>query len=335
MKKIKKALKLIGWIIFVIVILLVLLLGYFNLPVKEQNDKASLGVTFSHRYAGDIGLDWKETYLAMLNDLQIRKVRLPVYWDLVEVVEGEYDFSDIDWQLAQAREKNVEIILAIGQKVPRWPECAIPEWAMTSDQKRKEALLRFISVVMERYKDEPQIRYWQIENEPFLNFGICPKPDGALLDQELAVARKIDKTKKIMTTDSGELSLWVGAAKRGDVFGTTMYRNIYKPGIGYYTYPIGPRFFRFKYGLIKLFAEQENAIVIELQGEPWIAGWTVNASLPEQFKSMNEEKLRENVTYAKQVGFPEIYLWGVEWWYWLKTEKNYPAVWDVARELYR
>jgi hypothetical protein len=335
MKKIKKALKLIGWIIFVIVILLVLLLGYFNLPVKEQNDKASLGVTFSQRYAGDIGLDWKETYLAMLNDLQIRKVRLPVYWDLVEVVEGEYDFSDIDWQLAQAREKNVEIILAIGQKVPRWPECAIPEWAMTSDQKRKEALLRFISVVMERYKDEPQIRYWQIENEPFLNFGICPKPDGALLDQELAVARKIDKTKKIMTTDSGELSLWVGAAKRGDVFGTTMYRNIYKPGIGYYTYPIGPRFFRFKYGLIKLFAEQENAIVIELQGEPWIAGWTVNASLPEQFKSMNEEKLRENVTYAKQVGFPEIYLWGVEWWYWLKTEKNYPAVWDVARELYR
>jgi hypothetical protein len=315
--------------------LLVLLFIYFNLPVKEQNDKASLGVTFSHRYAQDIGLNWKEAYLAMLDDLQIRKVRLPVYWDLVEVTEGEYDFADIDWQLNRAQERKVEIILAIGQKVPRWPECAIPDWAMSSDQKRKESLLNFISVVMERYKDNPQIRYWQIENEPFLNFGICPAPDGELLDQEIALARKIDKNKEIMTTDSGELSLWVGAAKRGDVFGTTMYRNIYKPGIGYYTYPIGPRFFRFKYGLIKLFADQENAVVIELQGEPWIAGWTINASLEEQFESMNEDKLRENVTYAKKVGFPEIYLWGVEWWYWLKTEKNYPAVWDTARELFR
>lgn len=335
MKNIKKILKIIGWVILVSVFLIILLFIYFNVPVKKQNDKAKLGVTFSYRYARDIGLDWKKAYLATLDDLQIKKVRLPVYWDLVERIEDNYDFSDIDWQLEEAQKRNVEIILAIGQKVPRWPECAIPDWAMISDQKRKESLLKFVSVVVERYKDNPDIKYWQIENEPFLNFGICPKPDGKLLDQEIALVRKINKTKKIMTTDSGELSLWIGAAKRGDIFGTTMYRNIYTPDLGYYTYPIGPRFFRFKYGIIKLFADQENAVVIELQAEPWIAGWTVSAPLSEQFESMNEDKLVENVTYAKQVGFPEIYLWGVEWWYWLKTEKNYPAVWDTARELFR
>ncbi|HRY82401.1 MAG TPA: cellulase family glycosylhydrolase [Candidatus Moranbacteria bacterium] len=334
MKWIRKGIKFIIWTTVIIFILVIALFIYFNIPVRDQNDRAKLGVTFSYRYAGDIGLNWKETYLAMLDDLKIKKVRLPVYWDLSEKKEGQFDFSDIDWQLQEARKRNVEIILTIGQKVPRWPECAIPAWAAISDQKRKESLLKFISIVMERYKNNPEIKYWQIENEPFLIFGICPKPDADLLDREILLAKKIDNTKKIIVSDSGELSVWVRAARRADVFGTTMYRNIYKDGWGYYTYPIGPRFFRFKYGLISLFAEQKNAIVAELQAEPWIAGWTTNASLEEQFKSMNEEKLRENVIYAKQVGFPEIYLWGVEWWYWLKVQKNYPAIWNTARELF-
>ena len=335
MKKTKKIFKIISWLILSLVVLILLFFIYFNIPVSDQNDKAELGVTFSFRYAQDIGLDWKEAYLAALDDLKIKKVRLPVYWDLVEKIEGQYDFSVIDWQLQEAQKRDVEVVLTVGQKVPRWPECAIPEWAMTSDSKRKESLLNFISVVIERYKNHPEIKYWQIENEPFLLFGICPKPDANLLDQEIALVRKIDQDKQIMTTDSGELSLWIKAAKRGDIFGTTMYRNVYKEGLGYYVYPIGPRFFRFKYELIKIFAQQENAVVIELQAEPWVAGWTVDAPLTEQFKSMNEDKLEENVAFARKVGFPEIYLWGVEWWYWLKTQKNYPVVWDTARELFR
>ncbi|MFZ2975537.1 MAG: beta-galactosidase [Candidatus Moraniibacteriota bacterium] len=334
MKYIKKFLRILGKTVVIIFVVILGFFVYFNIPVSDQNDRAKLGVTFSSRYATNIGLDWKEAYLAMLDDLEVRSVRLPVYWDLVEKKEGNFDFSEVDWQLEEAQKRNVDVILTIGQKVPRWPECAIPDWAMTSDQKRKDSLLNFISVVMERYKNNPEIKYWQIENEPFLLFGICPAPDADLLDSEISLARKIDDSRKIIVSDSGELSLWVRAARRADVFGTTMYRNVYKEGWGYYSYPIGPRFFRFKYGLISLFAEQKNAIVAELQAEPWIAGWTVDATLEEQFKSMNEEKLRGNVTYARQVGFPEIYLWGVEWWYWLKVEKNYPAVWDTARELF-
>ena len=334
-KKFRNFLRIFGKIILAIFVLALLMFAYFNIPVSDQNDRAKLGVTFSHRYAGDIGLDWKKAYLAILDDLNVKKIRIPVYWDLVETVEGRYDFSDVDWQIFEARKRNVDIILTIGQKVPRWPECAIPDWAMASDQKRKESLLKFISVVMERYKNNPEIKYWQIENEPFLIFGVCPAPDADLLDSELLLARKIDDSRKIIVSDSGELSIWIRAARRADIFGTTMYRNVYKDGWGYYTYPIGPRFFRFKYGVIKLFAEQKNAIVAELQAEPWIAGWTTNAPLEEQFKSMNEKKLVENVIYAKQVGFPEIYLWGVERWYWVKIEKSYPAVWDTAKELFK
>jgi hypothetical protein len=87
--------------------------------------------------------------------------------------------------------------------------------------------------------------------------------------------------------------------------------------------------------LIKTFAKQDKVVVIELQAEPWISGYTTECPLEEQFKSMNKEKLADNIVFAKKVGFPEVYLWGVEWWYWLKVEKAHPELWDTARELFK
>ncbi|MFA7209699.1 MAG: hypothetical protein WC120_05495 [Parcubacteria group bacterium] len=336
LKSILKAIfKTIGIAIIVLIAAAIILFGYFNLPIGNNNDFSKLGMTFSSKYASSIGLDWKANYIAMLDDLQIRKIRIPVYWDLVESSEGIYDFSDVDWQLDEAAKRNAEIILAVGQKTPRWPECNIPEWVRQDDSIRKDRLLKFVDVVAKRYKDARVVKYWQVENEPFLRFGICPAPDAGLLDKEIAIVRAADNARDIIVTDSGELSLWVQAAKRGDIFGTTMYRTIWKKGIGYFEYPIGPRFFQFKNLLIKVFAQQANAIVIELQAEPWISGATTDNALEEQFKSMNPEQLKSNVDYAEKVGFPEIYLWGVEWWYWLKETQGHPELWDTAREIYK
>lgn len=335
MKKFKKILRAVGIGILGAGGIMVILLIYFNIPVYTENKESKLGVTFSKRYADDIHIDWKAAYIAMLDDLQVRKIRIPVYWDLTEPEEGQYEFSDIDWQLTEARKRNADVILVVGQKVPRWPECAIPQWAASDDSKRKKELVRFVELVINRYKDNhPEIKFWQIENEPFLRFGICPDLDVNLLDSEIAMARLTDPSRKIIVTDSGELSLWFRAARRADIFGTTLYRTIWKEKIGYFDYPIGPRFFQFKHFTNKIFAKNDKAIVIELQAEPWISGWTTSGTLEEQFKSMNSEKLISNVRYARQVGFPEIYLWGVEWWYWLKVEKNHPELWDTARELF-
>lgn len=335
MQKIKKILKFIFKTFLVVFAFACVLFIFFNIPVAKENADAKLGITFSKRYAEDINLDWREAYLATMDDLGAKKIRIPVYWDLVEKEEGRFDFIDLDWQMAEAEKRGAEIILAVGQKTPRWPECFVPEYLKQDDAKRKERLVEFVRVVTERYRESKALKYWQIENEPFLEFGICPEFDVAVLDEEIAMARRTDPGHKIIITDSGELSLWVHAASRADIFGTTMYRTIYSPKVGLYEYPIGPRFFQFKHWMNKIFANQDNAIVIELQAEPWIAGWTTAQSLEKQFESMNAPRLKDNVSFARKVGFPEIYLWGAEWWYWLKVKQNHPELWDTAKTMFQ
>ncbi|HCP08276.1 MAG TPA: hypothetical protein DIT25_00535 [Candidatus Moranbacteria bacterium] len=330
----KKIFKMFLIAIAVLPVVGIIFFGYANLPSEKRNMDARFGVTFSSRYAQDIGLDWKEAYLAALDDLGVKRLRVPAYWDLIEKEEGKYDFADLDWQIAEASVRDAGVILAVGQKVPRWPECHIPEWAQSDKNKKDEALLKFIGKTVERYRENPTIKFWQVENEPFLPFGICPPLDVDLLDKELELVRRLDG-RKIIVTDSGELSLWFRAAKRADVFGTTMYLTIWKDSLGgKFTYPIGPRFFHFKQKINEIFAKQKNTIIIELQAEPWIGGWTTHAPLDKQLENFDAERLEYNIDFARKTGFSEIYLWGVEWWYWLKKHQDHPQLWEAARKYF-
>lgn len=320
-----------GRFFLVVLVLAVLLLVWINLPIREPQGKFAIGTTFSYRYAQDIGLDWREVYVALLDDLKIKDIRIPVYWDFIEPEEGQYDFADIDWQLSEAQKRGARITLVVGQKVPRWPECYIPSWAQGQQERRVQKQLDMIRVVVERYRGNEVVVRWQVENEPFLAFGICPPLEEELLDKEIALVRNLDPNRPIVVTDSGELSLWVGAARRADIFGTTMYREVYSAKLGHWNYPIGPNFFKLKRYLVSLFTGQENFIVAELQGEPWVKGWTVHAPLPVQLESMNAEKLLDNVSFAKKTGMTEIHIWGVEWWYWLLKTQGDASVWNAAR----
>ena len=180
------------------------------------------------------------------------------------------------------------------------------------------------------------LKIWQIENEPFLDFGDCIEgaTDEALLDKEIAQAKKVlGNDETIMTTDSGELSLWYKAAKRGDVFGTTLYRTVHSPKFGYVTYPIGPNFFRIKAWLIRAFTDQDTIIISELQAEPWGPKRFDEMEISEQEKSMSPEKFLETLEYAQKTNFPVAYLWGTEWWYWLKEIKGDDMMWEQAKKV--
>jgi hypothetical protein len=321
-------------ILLIVLILVGCAFFFVNLPGPKPREDVRLGMTFSSRYASDLGLDWRETYLALLDEMGVRHMRLPVYWDLIEPEPGQTNYADLDWQVEEARSRGVELILTVGQRVPRWPECHIPGWAGDTET-RQRALLRFIDETVRRYQDNPAVVSWQVENEPFLSqFGVCPPLDVNFLESEIALVKAIDKTRPVIVTDSGELSLWFRAASRGDIFGTTLYRHIYKEGLGYVTYPIGPNFFRAKEALVRLLTHQENFMVIELQAEPWARGWVLGVPVSEQYRTMNADILRQNVDYARRLGFRDIYLWGGEWWYWLLVKADEPEVWRTGQELF-
>lgn len=322
-------------IIFLVVSLVVLAFVIFNWPVESKNENMRFGISYSPVFAKSLGLDWQKSYLDILDGLEIKKVRLASYWTEVEKVKGQYDFSQTDWLIQEAKKRNVKVILAYGIKVPRWPECFIPGFYMDDKYEREQALLRYEYALIERYKDFNNIEMWQAENEPFLPFGQCPEGaiDGALVDREVAQTKLLDPTRPVMVTDSGELSIWYQAAKRSDIFGTTLYRTIYKSQLGYFNYPLGPNFFRMKALFTNLFADQKNIIISELQAEPWGPQWLSDMSLEEQYKSMNPAKLEDIADYARQTNFSEAYFWGAEWWYWLKTTQNRPEMWNVAKKI--
>ena len=144
--------------------------------------------------------------------------------------------------------------------------------------------------------------------------------------------RKLDN-RPIIITDSGELSLWVRAAKRADIFGTTMYRYVWSEWLGAHKYPIPPAFFRAKERITRFFVGQEKLfVVIELQGEPWQHLQIYEITTDEQIKNMPFDNFKGIIDYAIETGFSEYYLWGAEWWWSLK-QNGHPEYWDYVKNL--
>ncbi len=323
-----------------IVIILLGVAAFFYFTRKptglvENPEEIRWGVAFSKAFATEMELDWRKLYAAILGELEVERLRLPVYWQDVEPEPGKYDFSDYDWMIEEAQKEDVELILVVGRKLPRWPECHIPFWAdELPEPEKQEKILNIISLTVERYKDIDNLYLWQVDNEPFLPFGECTTTHKDFLDQEVSRVRELDPDHEIMVTDSGELSIWVRAAKRADVFGTTMYRIVHKDPIGYFKYPLPPKFFWVKANIVHLFFPEKPIIVSELQTEPWGPKLIYDLTLSEQEKSMSLDQFRDNIEYAREAGFPEVYLWGAEWWYWLKVKHEKPEFWEEAKILF-
>lgn len=291
------------------------------------------GVTFSQKYANELGLEWMDVYSSILEDLHVKRLRLPVYWDLVEPGDGEFDFRDLDFQLEKAREHNAEVILVIGHRVPRWPECHAPAWTFgLSEKSKNEKLLRLLNTIVVRYRDNKSIRIWQVENEPFLEvFGLCPRLDEKFLAREIDLVRSLDPSRPVMITESGELSTWLRGARLADIVGVSMYRTVWNRRFGYFYYPLTPLYYRYKASVIKQLGKR--VFVSELQTEPWTANPIYNVSLEEQYRSMNLKRFKETIRYAQLTKFDEIYVWGAEWWYWMK-DLGKGEIWDEAKKIF-
>lgn len=293
------------------------------------------GVSFHHLHASTLGYDWREMYVAMLDDLRPPFVRISAQWNDIEISRGQYDFSSLDFMMSEAASRDVRVTMAVGQKGPRWPECHIPAWAVDLDgDEYRSSLYAYVGTVVDRYRTHPALEYWQVENEPYINFtfGECARFDETAIDREIELVRERDADHQIIITDSGELSTWIPASRKGDIFGTTLYRTVRTPRgmvVSYDWLPAG--FYRAKARILGI--DTTHFFVSELQAEPWYGEGSATATpLDEQFKTMNPERMRANMEYVRHVDARRAYLWGVEWWYFMKYTHDDTSFIDLARE---
>ena len=328
------------WILFIFVIVIFCLVYVFKIAkhypkkIDLKHQESFFGVTYSKKYAEEIGLNWKSAYIDMLDELNVKQVRIPVYWDQIEMKSGEYDFSDYDFLIEEGEKRNVEFILNFGMRVARWPECHFPKWVdQTNTDEIQSDTLKMLNATVNHFKKYNSITYWQVENEPLLSsFGKCPKGDPDFLKKEIELVKKLDD-RPIMVSATGELSLWSEEAKVADVFGTTMYRIVNNPVLGYVRYPYTSGLYRLKAKLAGL--KPENVFVIELQAEPWVDQETLaDSSNTDYKKSFDINQFKANVQFAINTGFKKTYLWGVEWWYYQYKIMGNSEYWDLAKTLF-
>lgn len=296
-------------------------------PVKDQR----LGVTFSTVYARQLGLDPRETFTALLDDVGVRHFRIPVYWSEVQPSEGEYRWEEIDWMMAEAATRGAEVTLAIGYKVPRWPECYIPDWAEIGGYPfDRDKLLVFLKTTVERYRDAPALARWQVENEPYLAFGVCPESDASDIAREVNLVRSLDGRPIVMTA-SGELERWGPTARQSDLLGVSLYRVTWNRYFGYFRYPVPAAFYRLRAWLVG--SATDGIFISELQAEPWFPVPIQDRTPSEWAAEFTAKDLRENVLYAADTGIEEVDLWGAEWWYFL-SKNGHAELWEEAVRLF-
>jgi len=298
--------------------------------VAASNNHPIFGITFSNKYATYLGLDWKKAYLAILDDLQVKNLRLIAYWDQIEPTSGKYDFTDLDFQISEAAKRNAKVVIAVGRKLPRWPECHDPSWIKATGGE-EQPQLDYITEVIKRYQSNETLEAWQIENEPFFGFGECATISKTLVERELSLVKSLDPNHPVIVTDSGE---WGRFAKldKEDILGISIYRQTDHNLFGNINLELPPQYYLVKTKWLGWLSP--DVWVTEMQMEPWLRNGVDKTIIEDQLKIFDQTNFNDNIKYVSKSGFNRVYFWGVEWWAYLKNADQ-PAMWETAKELFR
>lgn len=300
----------------------------------SRGTKTSYGVSFSVKQARALGIDPKETFDALLQDMQVRRFRLMSYWDEGEPVKGTYDFTDLDWQFAKAEAAGASITLALGVRQPRWPECHIPAWASSlSGEDLTTAVNTYLKAVIDRYKNSPSLISYQLENEFFIAaFGKCTDFSRNRFVSEYEQLKKLDSSHPVIVSLSHNFLGLPTGKPHADIYGTSIYRRLYSTNYyhGYVTYPVPAWYYTVRAGWIKLWTGRDS-IVHEFQMEPWGTKPIEQMNIAEQNESITAQDISGRFGFARATHIKYVDLWGAEWWYWRKTTLNDPSIWDSVK----
>jgi hypothetical protein len=308
-----------------------------------------VGISFSPQRAAYLGLDYRSAF-TRLEALHFRVIRLSAYWDQID----QDGYAQLDWMMNEAKRAGQPIALTVGMKALGWPEFFIPASAMpaagliqgqdvASDSSLRDATLSFVNDTVLRYRDNPALIAWQVENEPFNRAG--PQRlwiDAEFLRDEITSVRQLDNHHRPLIVNAFshfnlvfdqasarqgfDLRQWLGfeadsaerdglsVLSRGDVLGLDVYTAIGYSFLGqdHMSHADGDwpdRLARVR-DLVR--KQGKQAWITEAQAEPWESATNSYADP----KSTSPQAIRSIFANLKDAGFSTVLFWGSEYWLW-------------------
>ena len=327
-------------VVIIISILIILLIGMYSIArwyiASEAHIPLQLGVTYVPDYASSLGLNPNQTLNALLN-INVKQFRLTSYWSDIESTKGVYNFKELDHEFKAAEQHNAKIILVVGLRQPRWPECHAPSWiANESTATWEKQLYSFIKVVVNRYKNYPNLEAYQVENEYFLKgFGDCTNFSRNRLIKEYNLVKSLDpKHPIIITRSNNAIGFPIGQPVPSE-YSISIYKRVWDANLThrYLEYPFPAWYYAFLAGFQKIFLGK-NMMIGEMQAEAWPPNFQTipETSLKEQNKSINATRLQNRFNFARATGMRNIDMWGAEYWYYRMVKLHDPSLWNVAKK---
>jgi hypothetical protein len=298
---------------------------------------AVLGTSFARWRAEALGLDYRAAF-ERICAMRFGLVRLSASWREIT----QFGYGHLDWLLGEAERSRQPVLLTVGMKALGWPEFHLPEGMHPADLAVQRGAVAHVRDVARRYRDNPTLTAWQIENEPFNRSGPnslwIPRP---VVRAEAEAVRSVDRGRPQVVTgfahfdedldrsSSRDQSRWrrrlglilpaereaLSILRRGDVLGLDVYRSIgWRDASGRErTAQAAPDQLANVAFWQRTAREQGKRFwVTEAQAEPWEARRQTHADP----LSIRPEAIGELVNRLVGIGVETILLWGSEYWLW-------------------
>ena len=338
-------------------------------PVKAHGVAApvQVGTSFSPVRAGYLGLDYRSAF-KRLEAMHFRVIRLSSYWDQVDS-EG---YDQLDWLMNEAQRARQPIVLTVGMKALGWPEFFVPASVtdlatlnqgqdVASDSSLRAGTLAFVEDTVLRYRDNPTLVGWQIENEPFNRAG--PQRlwiDAGFLRDEISSVRQLDGHHRRLIVNAFshfnlvfdqasarqgfDLRQWLGfdadsaerdslaVLNRGDVLGLDVYTAIGYQFLGQDHLSRADGDWPERLARVRELAKRQGkqAWITEAQAEPWESAQETYTDP----KSTNPVAIRSIFENLKDAGYGTVLFWGSEYWLW-RADNGDPRWIDAIKAILR
>jgi hypothetical protein len=262
----------------------------------------------------------------------------------------------VDALLDVALEYGARVTVSVGMRAQRYPEFWFPTWLRESaalprggypedNELVRAALMPYLSATAAHIGGHPAVEAIQVENEPFVPsyaYGTRWRIRPAFLAEEIDVVRRADSGRHPLVVSHASWlrrdGAWRWIVDHADVVAQSVYTKRQRgPWTWLYLFPyrLGPLTPDLPAQAAAAAREGKQLWIGELQAEPYEApSVDVRRLTTAEAESFSEGWLRANAQLAARSGATRVYVWGVEWWAYLRERRGEPGLWEAGRTLF-